>query len=58
MGPMPGVTLEPITARPMREENAGGTGALLPRRNLRLVEMFSGACLIGGGIWLALTRRS
>ncbi|HSG94801.1 MAG TPA: LysE family translocator [Afifellaceae bacterium] len=37
---------------------AGGTGALLSRRNVRLVEMFSGTCLIGGGIWLALTRRS
>jgi len=37
---------------------AGGTGALLSRRNVRLVEMFSGTCLIGGGIWLVLTRRS
>ena len=37
---------------------AGGTGALLSRRNVRLVEMFSGTCLIGGGLWLALTRRS
>jgi homoserine/homoserine lactone efflux protein len=37
---------------------AGGTGALFSRRNFRLVEMFSGTCLIGGGIWLALTRRS
>ncbi len=37
---------------------AGGTGALLSRRNVRLVEMISGTCLIGGGIWLALTRRS
>jgi len=37
---------------------AGGTGALLSRRNVRLVEMFSGTCLIGGGIWLALTRRA
>ncbi len=37
---------------------AGGTGALLSRRNVRLVEMVSGTCLIGGGIWLALTRRS
>ncbi len=37
---------------------AGGTGAFLSRRNVRLVEMFSGTCLIGGGLWLALTRRS
>jgi threonine/homoserine/homoserine lactone efflux protein len=37
---------------------AGGTGALLSRRNVRLVEMFSGTCLVGGGIWLALTGRS
>jgi threonine/homoserine/homoserine lactone efflux protein len=37
---------------------AGGTGAFLSRRNVRLVERISGTCLIGGGIWLALTRRS
>ncbi len=37
---------------------AGGAGAFLSRRNVRLVERISGTCLIGGGIWLALTRRS
>jgi threonine/homoserine/homoserine lactone efflux protein len=36
---------------------AGRTGALLSRRNVRIVEMISGSCLIGGGLWLALTRR-
>lgn len=36
---------------------AGRTGALLSRNNVRLVEMVSGTCLIGGGIWLALARR-
>lgn len=36
---------------------AGRTGALLSRRNVRAVEMISGTCLIGGGLWLALTRR-
>ncbi len=37
---------------------AGSAGAFLSRRNVRLVERFSGTLLIGGGIWLALTRRS
>ena len=36
---------------------AGKTGALLARDNLRWLERVSGSCLIGGGIWLALTRR-
>ena len=36
---------------------AGKTGTLLARDNLRLLARFSGSCLIGGGIWLALTRR-
>ncbi len=36
---------------------AGRTGALLSRNNVRIVEMVSGTCLIGGGIWLALARR-
>ena len=36
---------------------AGRTGALLSRRNIRFVEMISGTCMIGGGLWLALTRR-
>jgi len=36
---------------------AGRTGALLSRRNVRIVEMISGTCLIGGGFWLALARR-
>jgi len=36
---------------------AGRTGALLSHRNVRLVEMASGTCMIGGGLWLALARR-
>ncbi|MBB4266846.1 LysE family translocator [Roseospira visakhapatnamensis] len=36
---------------------AGKTGALLSRRNIRWLERLSGSFLIGGGIWLALTRR-
>ncbi len=35
----------------------GRAGALLSRRRARIVSRLSGACLIGGGIWLALTRR-
>ena len=34
----------------------GRAGALLSRRNIRLVSRTSGAFLIGGGVWLALTR--
>ena len=34
----------------------GRAGALLSRRRVRLVSNISGGCLIGGGIWLALTR--
>ncbi len=34
----------------------GRAGALLSQRRVRLVSRLSGACLIGGGIWLALTR--
>ncbi len=37
---------------------ASGAGAFLSRRNVRLVERISGTLLIGGGIWLALSRRS
>jgi threonine/homoserine/homoserine lactone efflux protein len=36
---------------------AGGTGAWLSRERVRLVERISGTCLIGGGLWLAFTRR-
>ena len=35
----------------------GRAGALLSRRRVRLVSRLSGAFLVGGGIWLALTRR-
>ena len=35
----------------------GRAGALLSRRRVKLVSRLSGACLIGGGLWLALTRR-
>lgn len=34
----------------------GGAGRLLSRTRVRLVSRLSGAFLIGGGIWLALTR--
>ncbi|MGQ0547514.1 MAG: hypothetical protein ACT4P3_19650 [Betaproteobacteria bacterium] len=35
----------------------GRAGALLSRRRVRLVSRLGGAFLIGGGVWLALTRR-
>ncbi len=35
----------------------GRAGMLLSRKRVRLVSRLSGACLIGGGIWLALIRR-
>jgi homoserine/homoserine lactone efflux protein len=35
----------------------GRAGMLLSRKRVRLVSRVSGACLIGGGVWLALTRR-
>jgi threonine/homoserine/homoserine lactone efflux protein len=35
----------------------GRAGMLLSRSRVRLVSRLSGVCLIGGGIWLALTRR-
>ena len=35
----------------------GRAGALLSRSRARLVSRLSGAFLVGGGIWLALTRR-
>lgn len=34
----------------------GRAGAWLSRTRVRLVSRLSGACLIGGGVWLALTR--
>jgi homoserine/homoserine lactone efflux protein len=34
----------------------GRAGAFLSRMQVRLVSRLSGACLIGGGIWLALSR--
>src|SRR5687767_8546266 len=34
----------------------GRAGALLSRARVRLVSRISGAFLIGGGVWLALTR--
>ena len=37
---------------------AGQTGLLLSRRNIRLVELIGGTCLIGGGLWMAFARRS
>jgi threonine/homoserine/homoserine lactone efflux protein len=35
---------------------SGGAGAFLTRQRVRLVSRMSGAFLIGGGVWLALTR--
>jgi homoserine/homoserine lactone efflux protein len=35
----------------------GRAGVLLSRKRVRLVSRLSGVCLIGGGLWLALTRR-
>lgn len=35
----------------------GRAGALLSRAHVRLVSRLSGAFLVGGGVWLALTRR-
>jgi threonine/homoserine/homoserine lactone efflux protein len=35
----------------------GRAGSFLSRRKVKLVSRLSGGCLIGGGIWLALTRR-
>lgn len=38
---------------------AGGkTGSWLTQSNIRLVERISGTALIGGGLWLALSKRS
>lgn len=36
---------------------AGGAGSLLTRERIRWTERIAGAFLIGGGIWLALSRR-
>jgi homoserine/homoserine lactone efflux protein len=36
----------------------GRAGALLARGRVRLMSRVSGLCLIGGGVWLALARRS
>jgi threonine/homoserine/homoserine lactone efflux protein len=35
----------------------GRAGSLLSRNKVKLASRISGACLIGGGLWLALTRR-
>lgn len=37
---------------------AAKTGGLLTRGNVKLVEKISGTCLIGGGLWMALSRRA
>ncbi|MEM0898458.1 MAG: LysE family translocator [Pseudomonadota bacterium] len=37
---------------------AGRTGTWLTSANVRLVERISGTCLIGGGLWLAFSRRA
>ncbi len=36
---------------------AGGAGRWLSRSRVRTLEVGSGLCLIGGGVWLALARR-
>ena len=36
----------------------GRAGALLARGRGRLLSRLSGLCLIGGGVWLAVARRS
>ena len=36
---------------------SGKAGSMLTRARVRVVEIGSGLCLIGGGIWLALVRR-
>ncbi len=36
---------------------AGNAGSWLSQKRVRFVEMSSGLCLIGGGIWLALRGR-
>ncbi len=36
---------------------AGQAGRLLSRSRVRMVERISGLCMIGGGLWLALSRR-
>jgi threonine/homoserine/homoserine lactone efflux protein len=35
---------------------AGRAGAMLSKKRVQLVSRLSGACLIGGGVWLALQR--
>lgn len=35
---------------------ASGLGARLTKARIRIVERISGSCLIGGGLWLALSR--
>ena len=35
---------------------SGRANQLLSRQRVRLISRLSGACLIGGGVWLALTR--
>lgn len=37
---------------------SGKTGSLLSQTNVRLIERFSGTALIGGGIWLAFSKRA
>jgi len=36
---------------------AGSAGSWLSRGRIRIAERIAGTCLIGGGIWLALSRR-
>ncbi len=36
---------------------SGKAGAMLTKTRVRMVEIASGFCLIGGGIWLALAKR-
>jgi threonine/homoserine/homoserine lactone efflux protein len=36
---------------------AGSAGSWLSRGRIRIAERIAGSCLIGGGVWLALSRR-
>lgn len=37
---------------------SGKAGALLTRTRVRMVEIGSGLCLVGGGLWLALSKQN
>jgi threonine/homoserine/homoserine lactone efflux protein len=61
MAIIPGPTATLIVANALRHCTyallAGTLGRALSRRRLHLLTKASGACLIGGGLWLAVARR-